>query len=360
MCHGVFDVVHPGHLRHLLYAKSKADILVASLTADRHISKGRYRPHVPQDLRAVNLAAFEIVDYVIIDPEPTPLKNIALIKPDIFAKGYEYQASGLPLKTQDELGLIRSYGGEIIFTPGDYVFSSSQLIEASSIHFGHGHVLMALLREIAGGALLGLIAGWLAALLLRQINDDGLQLLISLALVLGCYRLAILADLSGPIAVVAAGLCLGSPSPRLGMTPDTRAVLIGFWSPLNQILNTMLFLLMGLQILGLVVTPLELVPIVFAIPLAIVSRLVSVAVPVALTGDRIHEKWRATMILTWAGLRGGISIALALTLPDSPWRTQLLVVTYAVVVFTIVVQGLTFSRVLHSAYGAKTLQSHQS
>jgi len=131
MCHGVFDVVHPGHLRHLLYAKSKADILVASLTADRHISKGRYRPHVPQDLRAINLAAFEIVDYVIIDPEPTPLKNIALIKPDIFAKGYEYQASGLPLKTQDELDLIRSYGGEIIFTPGDYVFSSSQLIEAS-------------------------------------------------------------------------------------------------------------------------------------------------------------------------------------------------------------------------------------
>jgi rfaE bifunctional protein kinase chain/domain len=131
MCHGVFDVVHPGHLRHLLYAKSKADILVASLTADRHISKGRYRPHVPQDLRAINLAAFEIVDYVIIDPEPTPLKNIALIKPDIFAKGYEYQASGLPLKTQDELELIRSYGGEIIFTPGDYVFSSSQLIEAS-------------------------------------------------------------------------------------------------------------------------------------------------------------------------------------------------------------------------------------
>ena len=91
MCHGVFDVVHPGHLRHLLYAKSKADILIASLTADHHIAKGRYRPHVPQDLRAINLAAFEIVDYVIIDPEPTPLKNLALIKPDIFAKGYEYQ-----------------------------------------------------------------------------------------------------------------------------------------------------------------------------------------------------------------------------------------------------------------------------
>src|ERR1043165_2019799 len=75
MCHGVFDVVHPGHLRHLIYAKSKADILVASLTADVHISKGHFRPHVPQDLRALNLAAFELVDYVVIDPEETPLKN---------------------------------------------------------------------------------------------------------------------------------------------------------------------------------------------------------------------------------------------------------------------------------------------
>src|ERR1035437_4010002 len=131
MCHGVFDVVHPGHLRHLLYAKSKADILIASLTADVHIDKGRYRPHVPQDLRALNLAAFEVVDYVIIDSEPTPLKNLALIKPDFFAKGYEYQASGLPPKTQVELDVIHSYGGEIIFTPGDYVFSSSQLIEAA-------------------------------------------------------------------------------------------------------------------------------------------------------------------------------------------------------------------------------------
>jgi cytidyltransferase-like protein len=131
MCHGVFDVVHPGHLRHLIYAKSKADILIASLTADVHISKGQYRPHVPQELRAINLAAFEVVDYVLIDSEATPLRNLGLIKPDIFAKGYEYQSSGLPLKTQEELDVIHSYGGEIIFTPGDFVFSSSQLIEAA-------------------------------------------------------------------------------------------------------------------------------------------------------------------------------------------------------------------------------------
>ncbi len=127
---------------------------------------------------------------------------------------------------------------------------------------------------------LGVLAGWLAAWLLRRVNDDGLQLLISLALVLGCYRLAVLTGLSGPIAVVAAGLCLNSPSPRLGMTPDARAVLIGFWSPLNAILNTMLFLLMGLQIMSLVVAPTDLLLIVFAVPLAVVARLLSVALPV--------------------------------------------------------------------------------
>ncbi len=130
MCHGVFDVVHPGHLRHLLFAKSKADIVIASLTADIHISKGRYRPHIPQDLRAINLAAFEVVDYVIIDSEATPLKNLGIVQPDFFAKGYEYQAGNeLPPKTQEELAVIRSYGGEIIFSPGDLVYSSSQLLE---------------------------------------------------------------------------------------------------------------------------------------------------------------------------------------------------------------------------------------
>lgn len=128
MCHGVFDVVHPGHIRHLLYAKSKADILVISITADAHICKGKYRPHVPQDLRAINLAAFEMVDYVIIDKNPTPLSNIAELQPDYFAKGYEYISSGMHNKTSDEAKIIETYGGEIIFTPGDIVYSSSGFI----------------------------------------------------------------------------------------------------------------------------------------------------------------------------------------------------------------------------------------
>jgi rfaE bifunctional protein kinase chain/domain len=129
MCHGTFDVVHPGHVRHLLYAKTKADILIASLTADEHIMKGNLRPYVPEDLRAVNLAALEMVDYVIIDRDPTPLRNLALIQPDYFAKGYEYTAGAIHPKTREEIAVLESYGGEMLFTPGDIVYSSSALLE---------------------------------------------------------------------------------------------------------------------------------------------------------------------------------------------------------------------------------------
>mgnify|MGYP001311150692 FL=1 len=127
MCHGNFDVVHPGHIRHLVFAKSKADILVVSITADLKIQKGIYRPHVPERLRAFNLAALEIVDYVVIDENKTSIKNISLIKPDFFAKGFEYSKK-IPDETLKEKKTIESYGGEIIFSPGDIVYSSTKII----------------------------------------------------------------------------------------------------------------------------------------------------------------------------------------------------------------------------------------
>lgn len=131
ICHGTFDVVHPGHVRHLLYAKSKADILVASLTCDQHVTKADMRPYVPEDLRAINLAAFEVVDYVIIDENPTPIETIKFLEPDFFAKGYEYVAGNIPPKTQEEMDALDSFGGEMIFTPGDVVYSSSKFIESA-------------------------------------------------------------------------------------------------------------------------------------------------------------------------------------------------------------------------------------
>ena len=142
MCHGVFDIVHPGHVRHLIYAKSKGDILVVSITADEHITKGNVRPHVPEQLRAINLAAFEMVDYVIIDREATPLKNLSLIQPDYFAKGYEYVSNGHNPKTSDELKVLEKYGGEVVFTPGDIVYSSSHFIEMSPPKIGEDKLVI--------------------------------------------------------------------------------------------------------------------------------------------------------------------------------------------------------------------------
>jgi rfaE bifunctional protein kinase chain/domain len=147
MCHGVFDLVHPGHIRHLVYAKEKADILVASLTADAHITKAQHRPFVPQDLRALNLAALEMVDYVVIDPNPTPLVNIGRLQPDYFAKGYEYVDGGVHPNTQKEIEVLKSYGGEILFTPGDIVYSSSHLIETGPPDIAVEKLLMLLEAE---------------------------------------------------------------------------------------------------------------------------------------------------------------------------------------------------------------------
>jgi rfaE bifunctional protein kinase chain/domain len=136
MCHGTFDIVHPGHLRHLMYAKEKADLLIASLTADAHIMKANHRPFVPQELRAQNLAALEMVDFVIVDPNPTPIEHMQYLQPDFFAKGYEYFANGVPPKTQEEMDTLAEYGGEMVFTPGDIVYSSSALIESSPPNLG--------------------------------------------------------------------------------------------------------------------------------------------------------------------------------------------------------------------------------
>ncbi len=131
MCHGVFDVVHPGHLRHLIYAKSKADFLIVSITSDKHITKDVYRPHVPQNIRAINLAAFEIVDFVLIDNQPTPINNIIKIKPNFFAKGFEYDRKNVAKATLEEIKALNTYGGQIIYTPGDVVYSSSNFLSSS-------------------------------------------------------------------------------------------------------------------------------------------------------------------------------------------------------------------------------------
>lgn len=128
MCHGTFDIVHPGHLRHLIYAKSKADILIVSCTSDKYVNKGNDRPYVPDDLRAKNLASLSFVDFVIIDHNEKPLNNLKLLKPHIFVKGFEYSKNGIHQKTKEEIKVINSYGGNILFSPGDFINSSTSLL----------------------------------------------------------------------------------------------------------------------------------------------------------------------------------------------------------------------------------------
>ena len=128
MCHGTFDIVHPGHVRQLYYAKEKAPVLIASITADKFVGKGEDRPFVPQELRAKNLAALEMVDYVIIDQYKEPIKNILKLKPDLFVKGFDYSRDGIHPKTKEEIRAVSSYGGRVIFSPGDIVYSSTHLL----------------------------------------------------------------------------------------------------------------------------------------------------------------------------------------------------------------------------------------
>jgi rfaE bifunctional protein nucleotidyltransferase chain/domain len=127
-CHGVFDIVHPGHIRYLQFARQQGDVLVVSLTGDPHVGKGEGRPYVPQELRAENLAALEFVDYVYVNPTPTAVDLLAALRPDVYIKGREYEHNQHPgfLK---ERQTVESYGGRVIFSSGDIVYSSSHIID---------------------------------------------------------------------------------------------------------------------------------------------------------------------------------------------------------------------------------------
>jgi rfaE bifunctional protein nucleotidyltransferase chain/domain len=127
-CHGCFDIVHPGHIRYLQFAKQQGDLLVVSLTGDPHVGKGEGRPYVPQELRAENLAALEFVDYVYINPTSTAVDLLAALRPDIYIKGREYEHNHHPgfLKEKNS---VEAYGGRVIFSSGDVVYSSSHIID---------------------------------------------------------------------------------------------------------------------------------------------------------------------------------------------------------------------------------------
>ena len=209
-----------------------------------------------------------------------------------------------------------------------------------------GHVAQLFLQEAVGGALFGLGAGYVAFLMLRSVDNYQVEILITLALVMGGYALATSLHLSGPIAIVVAGLLIGNQGRLLAMSSTTRHHLDIFWELVDDVLNALLFLLIGLEVLVLSFTQSYLIASLILIPGVLLARLIAVSVPVAMLRRIFTFTPGIIRILTWGGLRGGISVALALSLPPGPMREVILPITYAVVVFSILVQGLTIGKVV--------------
>ena len=208
------------------------------------------------------------------------------------------------------------------------------------------HITVLFVQEAIGGAVFGLIAGWATFLMIRSVDNYQVEILLTLALVTGGYALAAALHLCAPIAIVVAGLMIGNTGRRTGMSDKTREHLDNFWELIDEILNAVLFVLIGMEMLVVSLTGKALLAGVVAIGIMLLARFICVSVSVLLLGRVRKFSKGAISIITWAGLRGGISIALALTLPPSTTRDVLLTATYTVVVFSILVQGLTIRRLV--------------
>lgn len=212
-----------------------------------------------------------------------------------------------------------------------------------------GEIVRLFAQEALGGAGLGLVAGLLTYWMLRQVNNYQVEVLLTLALVTGGYALAMALHVSGPIAVVIAGLLIGNQGRRLAMSDTTREHLDTFWELIDEVLNAVLFVLIGLEVLLVDFSGPLAAAIGFSIVVAVLARFISVGIPVSIMAPFREFSPQAIRILTWGGLRGGISVALALSLPPSPEREIILSVTYGVVVFSILVQGLTIGPLVRRA-----------
>ncbi len=232
--------------------------------------------------------------------------------------------------------------GESLFNDGVGVvlFATVLALAGGGAEVGAGHVLALLLREGVGGLALGAGLGYAGHRLLTSIDNYKIEVLITLALVLGGNTLAVYLHTSGPLAMVVAGLVIGSKG-RRAMSDTTREYVDKFWEMLDEILNALLFVLMGLEILVLNISWLHVLVGLCTVAVVLVARLVSVGLPLSLPQLRSHFTGNSLTMLTWGGLRGGISVALALSLPPAMPRELLVGITYVVVVASILGQGLT-------------------
>jgi CPA1 family monovalent cation:H+ antiporter len=238
--------------------------------------------------------------------------------------------------------------GESLFNDGVgvVVFLILSGVAAGGQEIGILDALGLFFQEAVGGAVFGFGAGYITFLMLRGVDNYQVEVLLTLGLVMGGYSLASALHLSAPIAIVVAGLLIGNHGRMLGMSEKTREHLDNFWELLDEILNAVLFVLIGLEIL---IIPFHSYPIWVAfamIPIVLSARFISVSIPVMLLRFRRRFSPNVIKIMTWGGLRGGISVALALSLPTEAPRDAILTFTYVIVVFSILVQGLTLGRLV--------------
>ena len=242
--------------------------------------------------------------------------------------------------------------GESLFNDGVGVVIFLVILEIATGTHGvsAGHIGLLFVRETIGGALFGLGIGYLSYRMLKSVDNYQVEVLITLALVAGGYALADVLHLSGPIAIVMAGLLIGNHGRLFAMSEETRLQLDAFWELMDEILNAVLFVLISLEVLILTFTQLYLVVGLLIIPLVLVARFIAIGIPVTLLRPFRNFSPGAVRIMTWGGLRGGISVALALSIPPSPERHVILAITYAVVLFSILIQGLTLEKLVRSIF----------
>lgn len=244
-------------------------------------------------------------------------------------------------------------GGESLFNDGVGVVVFTVMLTIAAAATGHAEepvtamtVAELFVVDAIGGAVLGIATGYLVYRLMRAVDAHMIEVLLTLALVTATYAIALRLHLSGPIAMVVAGLFIGNHGARFAMSENTREHVFQFWELTDEILNSVLFLLIGLEVLVISFDPGLAGLAALAIPIVLGARFLGVWLTVRMLSIRQSFVDGAIRILTWGGLRGGISVALALSLPPGPYKQPILVMTYAVVVFSIIVQGLTIRPVI--------------
>ncbi len=236
--------------------------------------------------------------------------------------------------------------GESLFNDGVGVVLFSLLlgVAASGVTPTMGEASLVLLREAGGGIAFGLVLGYVTFGLLKSIDQYHVEVLLTLAAVMGGYALAMHLHVSGPLAMVVVGLIVGNGAREKAMSDTTRRYVDMFWELLDEMLNAVLFVLIGMEVIVIAFSPPVLLAMVGAIVITLVARLLTVGAPVGMMSRFFQLPKGSWRVLTWGGLRGGISVALAFSLARGPHRDTVLALTYGVVVFSVVVQGLSVGR----------------